>query len=284
MPELVDLNSLIEGMTDLVEISLKPDVTLDVSLPTASLFVRVDPGQLESALFNLLLNANNAIPESGQIKVSLSSHGADQACILIEDNGVGMTDEVLTHAIEPFFTTRAGQGGTGLGLSIVYGFIRQTGGNLNITSQLNRGTLIEVQLPLARPLDEESRFAPPKTSLLVEDDPKTREKVSGMLKNMGLEVTICNSGIDALERLHSSHFDLLLSDLDLGDDIGGLKLVEVAKQRIPEVRTIIMSGKSSGRNAVPEHTEFVEKPMTPEKLANALELVRRASDLPMSKH
>lgn len=270
-PELVDLSALIEGMADLVEIGLKPNVQLDISLPVTSLHVRVDPGQLESALLNLLLNANNAVSDNGHIKVTLDQHGADQARILIADDGHGMPVDVLDRAIEPFFTTREGEGGTGLGLSIVYGFIRQTGGHLNIESDVARGTQIEVLLPLA--VADRVQQHPPfaNACLLVEDDPRTRASVSQLLEGLGYDVTASETGENALTLLQQQRFDLLLSDLDLGGDIDGLDLVERAWSTPHKVRTIIMSGKSSAKKVVPDHTTFIEKPVTCSKLADILE-------------
>jgi signal transduction histidine kinase len=284
VPELVDLNALIEGMTDLVEISLKPNVKLDVSLPQRSLQVLVDPGQLESALFNLLLNANNAIDDAGTIRVALGHADPGQARIVIEDNGQGMSDAVLAHAIEPFFTTRQDQGGTGLGLSIVYGFIRQTGGNLNIESAAGKGTRIEVLLPLASGVKErgvgvkekaqrvkdKARAAGFKTALLVEDDPATRVAVKKLLDDLGFDVTTCATGPDALSSLRAGYFDLVLSDLDLGGEIDGRALIHAARRASCATKTILMSGKASGKMAVPHHTDFIEKPVTPDKLSKAL--------------
>ena len=111
----MNLNTLVAGMTDLVEISLKPEVVLDVSQSTQPLTALVDPGQLEAAL----LNVNNAIQTSGTIKVHLAQSGPDYTSIVVEDNGPGMPSDLLARAIAPFFTTRADMGGTGLGLSIV---------------------------------------------------------------------------------------------------------------------------------------------------------------------
>ena len=269
-PEVVDLNGLIEGMADLVEIGLKPNVQLDITIRMSPLHVRVDPGQLESALLNLLLNANNAIADVGHINVSLDQHGADQARILIEDDGDGMPLEVLDRAIEPFFTTREGEGGTGLGLSIVYGFIRQTGGQLNIESEAGRGTHIEVLLPLAAVDDVQRRTFVAKECLLVEDDPKTRASVKEILVKLGYDVTISGTGHDAMTLLGQNRFDLLLSDLDLGGPIDGLDLVEAAWKAPRNIKTVIMSGKSSAKGTVPEHTEFIQKPVTRNALAETL--------------
>lgn len=274
-PELVDLNALIEGMADLVEIGLKPKVHLDIELPVAPLHVRVDPGQLESALLNLLLNANNAVSDDGHIKVTLDQPSPEDVRILIADNGHGMPVEVLDGAIEPFFTTREGEGGTGLGLSIVYGFIRQTGGHLNIESDVGRGTQIEVLLPLAV-----AGQVPPHTPfanacLLVEDDPKTRTSVRLLLEELGYDVTVSETGETALTVLEQHRFDLLLSDLDLGGAIDGLDLVTSARRARHNVKTIIMSGKSSAKKLVPDHTTFIAKPVTCSKLADILERERQ---------
>lgn len=269
VPELVDLNTLVEGMTDLVEISLKPNVTLDISLAPFPLHVLVDPGQLESALFNLLLNANHAIEDAGVIKVRLERSEPMQARILIQDDGVGMPEDVLSRAIEPFFTTRSNQGGTGLGLSIVYGFIRQTGGNLDIESAIGGGTQIEVLLPLTVPDSVSKNVGTAKTSLLVEDDPKTRASVTKLLESLGFEVTSRATGHAALSSLREKKFDLLLSDFDLGGEIDGLRIVDAVMHSSPGTKTIIMSGKSSSKATVPPETKFIEKPVTREKLENA---------------
>lgn len=269
-PEVVDLNALIEGMVDLVEIGLKPNVQLDIALLETPLHVRADPGQLESALLNLLLNANNAIADVGLIKVTLDKHGADQARIVIEDDGHGMPREVLDRAIEPFFTTREGEGGTGLGLSIVYGFIRQTGGQLNIESEAGRRTQIEVLLPLSVAPEEQPLRPFANACLLVEDDPKTRASARALLTDLGYDVTTSDTGHDAMVLLQHNRFDLLLSDLDLGGTIDGLALVETAWRGPNNVKTIIMSGKSSAKKAVPDHTAFIEKPVTSDKLAEVL--------------
>ena len=269
-PERVDLNALISGMTDLVEISLKTGVELDVQLPKAPLHVIVDPGQLESALFNLLLNANNAIKDNGLIKVSLEAAGQDQAKICVKDNGQGMTNAILTRAIEPFFTTRADIGGTGLGLSIVYGFIRQTGGNMTIKSTKGNGTLVEILLSLADVDISEIIPSGNKTCLLVEDDTKTRNAVKALLKHQGFHVTTCVDGADAQSALQQNQFDLLLSDYDLGGKINGLNVIDFARQIAPTTKTLIMSGKSLGEETVLEPTGFIEKPVTRDKLIEIL--------------
>ena len=269
-PERVDLNTLIEGMADLMEISLKPDVTLEISLTKNALFVSVDPGQFESALFNLLLNANNAIDDAGTIAVSLKQSDPEHAQIAIKDNGKGMSKDVLAHAVEPFFTTRENQGGTGLGLSIVYGFIHQTGGKMNIESTVGLGTDIEISLPLAM-AEEISDLAPERGhALLVEDDPKTRETVRRLLQRLGFDVKTSATAADACALLNQNRFDVLLSDLDLGCDMDGLELIDIAGTVSPMTQSILMSGKFSRKHALPQHATFLQKPITQANLAGAL--------------
>ena len=269
-PEQVDLNVLIEGMTDLVEISLKPEVELQVSLPASPICVLVDPGQMESALFNLLLNANNAVEEAGTIRVCLELNDKGQARILIQDDGQGMSDEVLERAIEPFFTTRGKDGGTGLGLSIVYGFILQTGGQLNIESAAEKGTQIEILLPVSQAPSQMKKMGDLQSALLVEDDARTRNTVKELLEQLGYAVTVCPNGIKALSFLEANQFDLLLTDLDLGGDVDGLELISAVGQAAPDTKTILMSGKSSSAYKVPKHADFIEKPITLHKLFNSL--------------
>ena len=269
-PERVDLNTLIDGMADLMEISLKPDVTLDISLPTDALFVTVDPGQFESALFNLLLNANNAIECEGSIAVSLEQSDAEHARIVIKDSGKGMSKDVLAHAIEPFFTTREDQGGTGLGLSIVYGFILQTGGKMSIESTVDRGTEIEISLPLALTEVATNAKGVSGSALLVEDDPKTRESVRLLLQRLGFEVEVSATAPDAYALLNQNSFDVLLSDLDLGCDIGGLELIDIANKVSPLTKSILMSGKFLSKHALPHDAKFLQKPITQAKLVEAL--------------
>ncbi|MGC1488489.1 MAG: ATP-binding protein, partial [Albidovulum sp.] len=150
-PEVVDLNTLVEGIVDLVEISLKQEVAFEVGFADGPLCVRVDPGQLESALLNLILNANQAITKHGTIRLELSQSANKAASIRITDTGIGMSPDILNRVVEPFFTTRSHDGGTGLGLSIAYGFIRQTGGDLKVSSSVGEGTTIDIALPLAEP-------------------------------------------------------------------------------------------------------------------------------------
>jgi len=270
VPELSNLNALIEGMTDLVEISLKPGVVLDIALPARPLFALVDPGQFESALFNLLLNANNAIEGDGKITVELEQAGDHQARLVISDDGRGMSKDILARAIEPFFTTREDQGGTGLGLSIVYGFMRQTGGNLQIESAAGQGTQVIVSLPLYVAEDPKQAQSPRGAALLVEDDPRTQAAVRALLEDLGFNVVSKANGPDAQTALYQTDFDLLLSDLELGGAIDGLALIGMAETHAPRMTSVLMSGKARDRTSTMAAPRYIEKPVTRAKLVDIL--------------
>ena len=268
-PEIVDLNALVEGMVELVEISLKPGVQLHVIPTKTPLRVRADPGQLESALFNLVLNANNAIGQSGEIRISLAEQEDGYAEVAVTDTGSGMTDDVQRKAIQPFFTTRAGLGGTGLGLSIVYGFINQSGGKLEIDSQIGTGTKVTLTMPLAT--DQENAEPPGvrKTALLVDDCETDRAVTTRVLEALGYDAHSCAAAEDAIEALQTGTFDLVVSDFDLGGALHGLDVLERARGLAPEAGRILISGKSSLRGILTEDSVFVEKPVTDASLSLA---------------
>lgn len=269
-PEIVDLNALVEGMVDLVEISLKPGVRLQVVPSEVPLHVRADPGQLESAVFNLVLNANNAIAETGEICISLTEQDDGYAEVAVTDTGSGMTDDIKRKAIQPFFTTRAGLGGTGLGLSIVYGFINQSGGKLEIDSQVSTGTRVTLTMPIAI---EQGNAAPPvarKSALLVDDCETDRAVTMKVLETLGYDARSCCAAEEAIEALQTCRFELVVSDFDLGGALNGLDVLAHARGLAPEAGRILISGKSFLRGLKSEDAVFVEKPVTDASLSNAV--------------
>ena len=270
-PEVFDLNTLVEGMVELVEIGLKPGVALKVVPAAVPLYVRADPGQLESAVFNLVLNANNAIDETGEIRVNLSENPDNQAEISVSDTGDGMPADVQTKAIQPFFTTRAGTGGTGLGLSIVYGFINQSGGALEIESQMGKGTVVTVALPLVGDTVALDKTMPGRHALLVDDNAADRIATEKVLESLGFESKTCTSGDEAMRSLCKGQFDLVVSDFDLGGSRDGLDILTSAQDLLPHAQRVLISGKSSLEDIPIGKVVFVEKPVTATKLSDALQ-------------
>lgn len=237
-PETVDLPALVDGIADLVGFALRDGVELVIDAAPGALPVLVDPGQLESAILNLCLNAGQAIRSSGQITLSVRRE-AEQAVIEVADNGIGMTPDVLAHAMEPFFTARADGTGTGLGLAMVYGFIRQSGGDIAIRSAPGEGTTVRLTLPLlvaqTAATDALGRV------LVVEDDPADRKAASALLSPWTEDLLMTSETAAALEHL-SNPLSLIVTDLSLHGRIDGWRLAEAALDRWPDARAIVVSG------------------------------------------
>ena len=266
-PEVFDLNALVAGMVELVEIGLKPGVTLKVERAASPLLLKADPGQLESAIVNLVLNANNAIEAEGTINISLLQTPEDQAEITVTDTGQGMSLNVQKKAIEPFFTTRAARGGTGLGLSIVYGFINQSGGKLEIDSAEGQGTTVRISLPLAK---ETGTPRDSGIALVVDDSIADRRASANVLETLGYRTRLCATASDAFEQLEHGDFQLVISDFDLGNGADGLAVLDRAKRHAPKAERILVSGKASSGQFSAEGAVFIEKPVTGEKLTAVL--------------
>ena len=273
-PEVVDLNELIEGLAELVQIGLKDNVTLKIALADMPLYVLVDPGQLESAILNLCLNANQALLEAGEITVTTDKNTDETVRISVIDTGCGMDEETLAHALEPFFTARAEGEGTGLGLSMVYGFIKQTGGDIQIESALGEGTRITLTLPLCCP--DQAKPALTRTALLVEDDPETLNSVAAQLNSIGYAVQRASTFEQAAEMLASGQKpDALVTDLHLNDGKMAWEIVETCLQSCPKTRILVASGRLPRQHrftkAPNPRVGFTSKPLSADILKAALE-------------
>ncbi len=273
-PEVVELNELVEGLAELVQIGLKDEVGLTIELAAVPLHVKVDPGQLESAILNLCLNANQAMNGAGEITVSLHRAPQNNVKIIVQDTGCGMDEDTLSHALEPFFTARADGEGTGLGLSMVYGFIKQTGGDIQIESTLGHGTTITLTLPLCSP--DQPRPALSRTVLLVEDDPEMLNSVAAQLNSIGYAVERASTFEKAMAVLESGQKpDALVTDLHLNDGKMAWDIVERCLQNCPDTRILITSGRLPRRHRFSDtpnpRVNLTSKPLSPAILKDALE-------------
>ncbi|OCP03077.1 MULTISPECIES: ATP-binding protein [unclassified Ensifer] len=272
-PEIVDLNVLVSGMGDLVEIALNGEVDLSISLHDQPLLVKVDPGQLESAILNLCLNARQAMHESGQIEIIIRALNSATAKIDIKDTGSGMSNDILRQCLEPFFTARRDGQGTGLGLSMVYGFIRQSGGDLSIQSEPGRGTPVTLAIPVAVVTEETfSRITSSGRCLLVDDDPLSLANGERILRAAGFEVVTASSISAAADILQTfSPQDLLVTDLHLEGPPGGWGLAKTWLDSSAQARALIVSGRFPAKSPLAEgyaeRLACVHKPLTASKLA-----------------
>lgn len=224
-----------------------------------------DPHQLESALLNLVINARDAMPEGGQItietnNISVETEGNEESTELtkgeyvrlsVSDNGHGMTQEVLTQVFEPFFTTKPPGKGTGLGLSMVYGFLKQSGGQVKIDSEPGAGTKVKLYLPRAKgPVStntvEEPIKAPPRgseTVLVVEDDDLVRQHVVSLLSSLGYAIIPKANGPEALIALQQHpEIALLFTDVIIPGGMNGRQLAKIAIDHKPNLRVLYTSG------------------------------------------
>ena len=275
-PERTELNALVAGLEDLVSIGLKEGVTLTANMTPDELFVQVDPGQLESAILNLCLNSNQAINSSGTIDITVKAGLGNTAEIIIADDGCGMAEETLKRAMEPFFSARSDGMGTGLGLPSVYGFAKQSGGELQIESAVNVGTTVRLTFPLVAAGPEIATRTDAKMRvLLVEDDPENLASVAQLLRGMGHDVDQASLFDVAQERLEGpDRYDLLLSDIHLDNGNSGWQLIEHSLKRAPQTKLIAMSGRLPLHHVITERyagkVASLSKPVTAEKLAAAL--------------
>lgn len=273
-PEVVELNELIEGLTDLISIGLKEGVTLETRLSKTPLHVRVDPGQLESAILNLCLNSNQAITDEGNILISVRPALADTVIITVSDTGCGMEEAVLTRSLEPFFTARTDGEGTGLGLSMVYGFIKQTGGDIQISSQPGEGSQVQLTLPICAP-QQSQPAVPHKRALLVEDDPDALASVAAQLKSVGFDVVRAATFEEGMAALDTRcRFDALITDVHLNEGQMGWELTEKCLEICANTKIIVTSGRMPKRHRFTEEpnarVSCVNKPLSTEILQDIL--------------
>lgn len=280
LPEAVDLNQLIEGLVDLIELSIDPAITLETELAQGLPPVTVDPGQMESAILNLVFNARDAIAGQGTIQLSTALDASGQVVLTVRDTGAGMTPEVVARAFDPFFTTKAFGAGSGLGLSTVFGFIRQSEGHVSIDSVVGTGTAVRIELPPSsgRKPAKRRRAAPkaPKAVqaagrvLVVEDDDILRATTIDMVESLGYEAVPANSTDAALTALGTQKFDILFSDIVLNRGGNGQVLADEARNRHPDLAVLLCTGygnQVSGASDVP----VLQKPYTRAELARMLE-------------
>ncbi|WP_207878909.1 response regulator [Pseudomonas sp. 32_A] len=259
--------ALVCGMEELLRRTIGPAITLASHFPRQLWPTFIDPPQLESALLNVCINARDAMPAGGVIDIhgdnlllddeqarALELPAGEYVRLSIIDNGNGMSTEVAERAVDPFFTTKPMGQGTGLGLSMTYGFVRQSGGQLQVLSTLGEGTRIELLLPRHHEHPEAPAPMPPRTSpeksstttqriLLVEDQAALRVVVCEVLEELGYRVDAFENGPAALAHLQAGERpDLLLSDIGLPGGLNGRQLAERCRERHPDLKVLFITG------------------------------------------
>ncbi len=298
-PQTVDLDACVTGMTGMLRRTLGETIEIEPIIASGLWTCEVDPGQLENALLNLAVNARDAMPKGGRLTIETANieldddYAAAQGDVTpghyvrlsVTDTGTGIPSENIEHVFEPFFTTKGVGKGSGLGLSMVFGFAKQSGGHVTISSELGCGTTVQLYLPQAeapvQPAAQEPATRDPEaqgeTVLVVEDDPDVRSLAISLLQRLGYNVLEAGDGTEALAALQvSSHIDLLLSDVVLPGGVSGPDLAGQVTDRYPGIKVLFMSGYPDAphrRDPLVENTELLAKPFGKHDLAQKVRAV-----------
>ncbi|MBP0114958.1 PAS domain S-box protein [Bradyrhizobium vignae] len=264
-PQTIDCRSLLDSMFKLLKRTLREDIEIRTTSGPGTILAFADRAQLESAVLNLALNAQDAMPSGGHLTLSTELAAIDDdyralhpevapgayALISVTDDGEGMTADVTARVFEPFFTTKEVGKGSGLGLSMVYGFAKQSGGHVAIYSEAGLGTTVRIYLPRAnagqsQPDLPDSEAAAPRgyeTILIVEDDPFVRSSVIRRVEALGYRVIAAVKGKDALQQLRSDpSIDLLFTDVVMPGGMSGWELADQARRVRPGLPVLFTSG------------------------------------------
>ena len=265
-PKPTDLNALAGGMVELLRRTLGETVEIAIKRSEGLPLIMADPGQIENALLNLAINARDAMPDGGQLFIETaraeidSDYAAAQGdvapgryiTLAVTDTGTGMTPEVRQRAFEPFYTTKGFGAGSGLGLSMVYGFVKQSGGHVQLYSEPGHGTTVRLFLPehasaksagADRGIASLEREPMRKTVLVVEDDSRVRLVSVRRLKELGYAVIEAESGPAALRVFdRGESIDVLFTDIVMPGGMTGLDLAHEARRRRPELKILFTSG------------------------------------------
>jgi two-component system NtrC family sensor kinase len=304
----VDINRLVQGMSDLLRRSIGEAITIETVLAGGLWKAALDPNQLENAILNLAVNARDAMPEGGRLTIEtanchLDEHYVEQASaeiapgqyvmVAVSDAGKGMTEDVIARAFEPFFTTKPVGAGTGLGLSQAYGFAKQSGGHIRIYSEAGEGTTVKLYFPRLAvqgdvpawsakdagvPTAEVQAASGSETVLVVEDNEQVNKLAMEALHERGYQVLSATDGAMALRVLDEiQSIDLLLTDVVLPGGMDGRQLAEEIRRRRPAIKVLYMTGYT--RNAIIHHgrldpdIDLLTKPFTADALARKIRRV-----------
>jgi PAS domain S-box-containing protein len=297
-PLSIDIGQLIKDTSALVRRALPESIAVETDLPLDALHCLVDPGQLESALLNFVVNASDAMPDGGRLRIcarrvllttdAAAFEVAPGAYAMIEaiDDGCGMDGDTLARACEPFFTTKRFGLGSGLGLSMAYGLVKQSGGGIAIHSQVGHGTTVQLVLPLALPPSALELDLEPDTALshadelvlLVDDERNVRRVVRQQLIDLGYPVIEAEDAEQARDMLaHIPDIAIVLSDIILSGATNGHQLGAHIRANHPTIRILLMSGYSGntggntgGNSSDASDLPLLAKPFIRQDLARAL--------------
>jgi PAS domain S-box-containing protein len=294
-PKPTDVNRLVSGMTELIRRTVGPAIEIEVVVAAGLWPILVDPPQLENALLNLCINARDAMPDGGRITIETANscldaraardrdlHPGPYVSLCVTDTGTGMTAEVIKRAFDPFFTTKPLGQGTGLGLSMIYGFVRQSGGQVRIASGPGEGTTMCLELPRHHGATQEAdgladlagapRAEQGETVLIVDDEPSVRMLVTEVLEDLGYTAIEAADGPAGLSVLQSDvRIDLLVTDVGLPGGMNGRQVADAGRAVRPNLKILFITGYAEnaaiGNGHLEPGMQVLTKPFAMEALA-----------------
>ncbi len=264
-PKPTEVDRLIAGVADLIRRTVGPNIDLEVVKAGEIWLTKIDPSQLENALLNLCINARDAMPKGGRITIETANQWLGERAGLepglvpgpyvslsVTDTGTGMAGDVIAQAFDPFFTTKPLGQGTGLGLSMIHGFVRQSGGQIRIASELGKGTIVSIYLPRfsGQKADADEPDAPDaakagrgETVLVIDDVPALRMLMIEVLEDTGYRTLQACDGPEGLKILNSNaRIDLLLTDVGLPGGMNGRQVADAARTTRPDLKVLFVTG------------------------------------------
>ena len=294
-PEIVALNDLVKTMLPILQRTLGEKISIAPELADDLQATLADPGQVESAILNLAINARDAMPEGGKLSITTrnvtldADYAAslvdvtpgDYVCLSVTDTGLGMTPETQSQVFEPFFTTKGPRAGSGLGLSMVYGFAKQSGGHVAIYSEVGQGTTVNLFLPTVAAKGTAGREQRPanvatngvETILVVEDDPNVLRLTVTRLEELGYDVIAATNGPKAMDVLkRRADIDLVLSDVVMPGGLTGFDVADQAVALRPNLKVLLVTGYAKGVERAEEESthRILRKPYSIKELARTL--------------
>ena len=252
-PEMRNVNGLITGFESVLRRAGNTSIDFQLRLEPRIRSTVIDSARFESALLNLVVNARDAMPDGGLISIETANEtlmarqvrtldAGEYVRVTVRDTGVGMAPEIAERAFEPFYTTKEVGKGTGLGLSQVYGFIKQSGGEVVIESAPGAGTAISIYLPAAAEHDGSAQRSGAEVVLIVEDEPDLMDVAASLFISMGYDVLTAASGQAALAQLAAREVDIVFTDVIMPNGMSGIELGNQVRELYPQIKVILASG------------------------------------------
>jgi PAS domain S-box-containing protein len=304
-PKPIDMNQLVGSMDDLIRRTVGPAITVEFTAAGELWNTCADPNQLENALLNLCINARDAMPNGGRLIIETGNRELDEreakkhdlsaghyVVLSVTDTGGGMPPDVVARAFDPFFTTKPLGSGTGLGLSMIYGFVRQSGGQARIYSEIGKGSMVCLYLPrylgeLETDEDRQtfsgvSRAEHGETVLVVDDEPTIRMLVTEVLEGLGYAAIEAEDGRAGLKILESpARVDLLITDVGLPGGMNGRQLADFARTRRPDLKVLFITGYAEnavvGDGRLAHGMHVMTKPFAMDSLAVRIEDILKSA-------